>query len=301
MAQWKNTQQLAATLIVFCMLVISFSDNLLPLITDNFGLWEFHAIRSLIACSLFVAVGLIKKWRFRPLNSGAIFLRSLFYTTGMMLYFAALGFIPVAQAGAGLFTAPIFVLLFSTVAFGTKIGIWRISAVCIGFAGVLMVLQPNADGFSWYSLLPLFGGASYAMGLLMTQHKCANESAPALVFWFLVMAGICGVLGASYFHWVAPVPSSSETFLTRGWNAPTALFYYTTIFMAVITMIAISAQAKGYQMAEASYLAVFEYAFLISAAFWGWVIWGHTLDIISLLGILSIIAAGAIIALRSND
>lgn len=301
MAITDNTSMRAASLIVFCMVTIAFSDNLLPFISKDFGLWEFHAIRSLMACSLFLLIGVILKWRFRPKNAGAVALRSMLFGTGMMFYFAALGVVPVAQAGAGLFTSPIFVLLFSVIVYRAPIGFWRIFAVILGFVGVLLVLQPNQDAFSWYSLLPVFGGAIYALGLLATRHLCADESAPALVFWFLVTAGIYGVLGASYFHWVSPVDVESVSYINRGWVLPTPLFWWVTLAMGLITMIAVTAQARGYQMADASYLAVFEYSFLVSAAFWGWIFWDQHLDALSILGMVAIAISGTLIAVRTRE
>jgi drug/metabolite transporter (DMT)-like permease len=300
MAILDNTSLRAASLIVFCMMTIAFSDNLLPLISKDFGLWEFHAYRSLMACSLFLIIGLFLKWSFRPKNFLAVIIRSLLFGTGMMFYFAALGVVPVAQAGAGLFTSPMFVLLFSVIGFRVPIGFWRIFAVILGFAGVLLVLQPNQDTFSWFSLLPVFGGAIYALGLMTTRHLCADEAATALVFWFLVTAGIYGVLGASYFHWVSPVDLENISYLSRGWTNPTPLFLWVTLFMGLITMIAVTAQARGYQMADASYLAVFEYSFLVSAAFWGWILWNQSLDALSVLGMVAIAISGTVIALRTR-
>ena len=57
---------------------------------------------------------------------------------------------------------------------------------------------------------------------------------------------------------------------------------------------------RAYQVGEASYIAVFEYSFLIFASFWAWVIWGDVLDTQAVLGIALIIASGAVIALRTK-
>ena len=62
--------------------------------------------------------------------------------------FGAVAVLPIAQVGAGLFTAPIFVLIFSALFFGLPIGKWRIIAVGLGFAGVLLLLRPDAGAFS---------------------------------------------------------------------------------------------------------------------------------------------------------
>lgn len=295
-----NIHLRAASLIVFCMVTIAFSDTLMPFVSDDFGLWQFHATRSLIACGLFLLLGLYFKWNFIPKSWSAVAIRSFLFGTGMILYFAALGFVPVAQAGAGLFMAPIFVLLFSVFAFGTPIGLWRILAVIIGFVGALLVLKPTQGAFSGYSLLPVLGAVFYALGLIATRRLCSEESAISLVFWFLVMAGVYGLLGACFFDWVLKPETLDTTFLSRGWIAPTPKFLWVTSGMGLVTMVALTAQARGYQMADASYLAVFEYSFLVSATFWGWVLWGQELDALAIIGMIAIAISGTLIALRTS-
>ena len=59
--------------------------------------------------------------------------------------------------------------------------------------------------------------------------------------------------------------------------------------------------SKGYQSGETSFLAVFEYFFLVSVTFWAWVIWGETLDLASLAGIALIVAAGLVVAGSAAD
>ena len=87
--------------------------------------------------------------------------------TSMLLYFGVMPMMPIAEAGAGLFTSPIFVLIFSVIFFKERIGWRRIMAVLIGTFGVLLVLQPGREGFSFYHMLPVMAGAWYAMGSLI--------------------------------------------------------------------------------------------------------------------------------------
>ena len=82
---------------------------------------------------------------------------------------------------------------------------------------------------------------------------------------------------------------------------PTSVFLWVTAGMGAITMVAMTAQAKGYQMADASYLAVFEYSFLVSATFWGWMIWGQELDTLAIIGMIGIAISGTLIAVRSRS
>ena len=76
----------------------------------------------------------------------------------MLFYFGSLAFVPFSDALAGLFTAPIFVLLISAFFLRQAIGPIRVIAVFIGFLGILLVLGNTAEEFSYISLLPAIGG-----------------------------------------------------------------------------------------------------------------------------------------------
>ena len=109
---------------------------------------------------------------------------------------------PIAEAGAGLFTSPIFVLLFSMVFFKERIGWRRIMAVVIGTMGVILVLQPGRDGFAIYHMLPVIAGASYAMGWL--DPTGMPELAAGLMFflWFPVFVLSGWSFAAAWDGWV---------------------------------------------------------------------------------------------------
>ena len=105
--------------------------------------------------------------------------------TSMLLYFGVMPMMPIAEAGAGLFTSPIFVLLFSIIFFKERIGWRRIFAVMIGSGGVLLVLRPGSAGFNIYHMLPVLAGASYAMGSTTYRHL-REESSLAILMSFIV-------------------------------------------------------------------------------------------------------------------
>ncbi|KAB7613669.1 DMT family transporter [Amylibacter sp. SFDW26] len=300
-AQPQNKTLLAAGLVVLAMSSIGFSDNLVYFISDDIGVWQMHAIRNVISCVLLALIGVYLKWDFVPKKKIWVLLRSLFITSGAMLYFAVIAYMPIAQAGAALFAAPIFVLIFSVLLFKERIGLWRIGAIFLGFIGVLLVLKPSASDFSILSVLPLIGAAFYALGLIVTRVKCSDEAAGVLAFWFLATMAIYGMIGASYFFWISPPAEADITFATRGWIWPSAYATGIITLMAAIAMGVMTAQAKAYQMADASYLAVYEYSFLISVGFFGWVMWGQAMDWLSIIGMGAIIVSGALIAIRSKD
>ena len=124
-----------ASLIVAGMAVIGFIDNFVWVIAAEISVWQFHLVRSAMALPLLAlaaAFGLPPA----PEPPGPRRARAAVQGAAMLLYFAALGFLPIAQVGAGLFTAPLFVLLFAALLFRERIGPRRLAAVAAGFAGV---------------------------------------------------------------------------------------------------------------------------------------------------------------------
>jgi len=71
--------------------------------------------------------------------------------------------------------------------------------------------------------------------------------------------------------------------------------------LATGALIGIALVFRGYQTGEASFVAVFEYALLIFASFWAWVLWGQAVPPLGVLGMCLIVGAGVIIALRSDQ
>jgi len=69
---------------------------------------------------------------------------------------------------------------------------------------------------------------------------------------------------------------------------------------AVGSIIGVVLLTKGYQLGEASYVAINEYSLIVFASFFAWVMWGQTLGAGALLGMTLIILSGSIIAVRSK-
>ena len=284
------------------MVIIGLIDNFVPIIAAEAGLWQFHAIRSLVATPLIVLLVLARGRSLRPLRPWTVALRSILISASMLLYFGSLALMPIAEAGAGLFSSPIFVLIFSVLLFRTRVGIWRVSAVLAGFGGVLLVLKPDFTDLNVFVLFPLFAGAFYGISQLMTRHYCSREDTLVILLGFYTAIGIAGVGGLFVFTlWPAPDAwLSSAPFFTQGWVTPSKSFLFWTCLQSLGSLVGVAGLIRGYQMADPTYLGVFEYSFLLFAGFWGWVLWQQIPDAAALAGIAAIIGAGTAITIRSR-
>ena len=98
-------------LIILAFVVIGPNDVLIPFISKESSLWQFHFSRSFIVISLILIWIYLSSKKIFIYSLRNVLLRSFFYTSSMLIYFGCLSFLPIAIVGAGMFTSPIFVLL----------------------------------------------------------------------------------------------------------------------------------------------------------------------------------------------
>ena len=292
----------ATALICGYAMVIGFTDNYVRVIAADAGLWQFHATRTVMAMALLALAVPLFGLKLRPVNLRAVVARSSIHATAMVIYFGALAFLPVAIVAAGLFTAPIFVLLISRLAYGHRIGPVRILAVAIGFVGVIFVLGPSAlSGASLAAVLPVLAGAMYALGNIATREWCPQESAETLLAGFFLALGLFGLIGMGVLtFWPTSPPLGPDGFLLRGPVWPTSTFYLWTFVQAAGSLLGVGMMIRAYQITDASRASVIEYVILPASALWSWLIWGETLDRLAIAGMVLIVVAGAMIALRAK-
>ena len=289
MVSWlakTSPENQGAFLLVLGVAIFGFADNLTLMVSDQVGVGQFHFSRSIITLALVAIFSHIFGYSLRPKLWRPLLARTGLIVFAMLTYFSVIPMMPIAEAGAGLFTSPIFVLLFSSFLFKEKIGWRRTFAVFIGTIGVLLIIQPGSGGFSIYYLLPVLSGASYALGSIITYRYLSNESPMAILFSFLLAIGLCGALVSSTFtiYPVSNVFQQKAPFLFSGWRPLEASFWMWITIIAICTFLALSLMTKAYQIAKTSYAAIYEYAYLLSAGIFSWAFWNVTPNIMGFWG-----------------
>lgn len=287
----------AALWMLGAMLIIGFIDNLIGGIAAEVGLWQFFVLRTAVALPVILLLPLAGLGALRVIRWPWVALRSLLAASAMLCYFGALGLMPIAQALAGLYTAPIFILLFG-LAFGQGFGPWRALAVGMGFAGVLLVLQLGGGAVSLTLLLPVLGGAIYAAGAMVTRSHCAGESPVALL---LGVMGLQGALSALVLIGMALMATTGTDYLTRGWVWPISPASWGVIVVQGLgSLAAVYGIVRAYQLAEPSLVSVIEYAVMVFGPLFALWLFGDRISIMQGCGIALIVAAGLVIAWRTR-
>ena len=196
---------------------------------------------------------------------------------GMLSAFAfALRHLPLAEAYAIFFVAPLIITLLSVPLLGERVGAARWIAIAVGLLGVVVVLRPTGTGmFTWAGLAVLFAAACYSVSAITVRIVGRTDSTESQVFWLMAMIGIGATLLA--------LPEWTPVRLADGW---------VLAGIAVTGFLGQLAITEAFRHGEASAIAPFEY----SALAWGlaidWLVW-HTLpDRWMLVGAGIIVASG---------
>lgn len=282
------------------MLIIGITDNAVPLMAEHIGLAQFYVLRTLVALPLLLLMARAGLGGLKAARLGAVTLRALLLAVSMVFYFSAVALMPMAQALAGLFTSPILIVLISVLFLRMRIGRVRIAAVVAGFAGVLLVLQPDPAAFDALILLPVAGGVFYALGSIATGRLCQGESTVSMLLVYLLVQGGMGAAAlAGLSLWPQEVAAGPEGFLARGWVWDLQAIAHLILLQGFAAVGGVFLITRAYQLGEASFVAVFEYSVMIVGPAVAWLVYGQGLNGWQMLGIGLIMAAGVTISRRS--
>ena len=132
----------------------------------------------------------------RTKRFGLHVVRNLFHFTGQNLWFYALTLIPLAQLFALEFTSPIWVMLLAALFLGEAFTRARITALALGFLGILLVARPGAEALDRGVLIALSAAFGFAMTFVTTKALTRTETITAILVWLTVLQLLFGVVMA---------------------------------------------------------------------------------------------------------
>jgi drug/metabolite transporter (DMT)-like permease len=140
---------------------------------------------------------------FRSSNPRLQFLRSLLLLGSTAFNFMALAYLPITLTTTIFFTAPIFVSLLSIPLLGEKVGLRRLTAVTVGFLGVLIVIQPWGAEFHPAIFLSLGAMTCASLYFILTRHLAGSENNSTSQLWSSGLAAMI-FLPIAVSDWVMP-------------------------------------------------------------------------------------------------
>ena len=215
---------------------------------------------------------------------GTHMLRGLYGTIGMVLNFGAVILLPLAEATTLNFTVPIWAVLLSILLLKEKVGIWRWSAVLLGFAGIVVIAQPGSGHFPLYGALVGLG-AAFMIALISIQIADLNRTDKPLtiVFYFALLTSV--------------VTAPALPFVMTAHDADAWLLLLAIGLTGALGQLLLTAALRFGAVAS---VIVMDYSGLFWATLYGW-LWFDALPPASTWwGVPLIVGAGLLIAWREH-
>jgi drug/metabolite transporter (DMT)-like permease len=217
--------------------------------------------------------------------------RGLVGVTAMGLGFTALGLLPLPEAVALGYAAPLLTVIFAAMFLGETVRAFRISAVGVGLVGVVIVLAPrltlDPDGATAAqtvgAMAAILGAVFAALAQVFVRKLVRTEATAAIVFYFSLTAAVLS-LTTIPFGWVVPSPAQAGLLVAAG-------------LLGGLGQILLT---ESYRHADVSVIAPFEYASMLLALVFGYWLFAEVPTTTMLAGAALIITAGLFIIWREH-
>ncbi len=265
---------------------------LLFVVNDVMGKWlvaTYTVGQVLLIRSLFAMVMLAPMiWRegvhrvATPPRPGLQLLRVVFSTAEVAAFYWAVAYLPLADVVTFYLAGPIWVTALSGPLLGEKVDLRRWIAVLVGFAGVLIAMQPTSATLGLPSLVALGGSLLFAL-LMITTRTLRGTPDTTLVTWQTVAALVAGAVMAPF-----------------GWVTPTPVDFVLLGMLGVVAALAHMCVNRSLKLAPAAVVVPYQYTQIAWAVLLGWLIFGDVPGPALIVGSAVIIAAGLYIFLAEQ-
>ncbi|MDJ0613719.1 MAG: DMT family transporter [Rhizobiaceae bacterium] len=289
---------------VFAMALIPLNDSFIKLMSSHLSVFQILAMRAVVCLCILVCVpGTVMA--LTRLSAKTLFklgFRGLCLVGAMLMFFLPLAQLGLAEVTAIFFTAPLLISLLSVPILGEKLGLFRIGAVLVGLAGVVVIVRPGSEGFTFAYLMPIASAISYATYQIVTRYIRNEASLLSMVVvqnLVYFAAGVIGIVAGALFV-DGQLEGKIMGFLTRDLAMPYPIEFLYLLVGGFIVLTLSFASANAYSNVEATLIAPFEYVALPMAIIWGVVFWNDWPDAQSWIGITMILGAGILVIYREN-
>jgi drug/metabolite transporter (DMT)-like permease len=271
-----------AHMLLSCMF-LTLGDAVSKLLTKTYAIGEIIVARSVVILVIALVVcvwqGTIVSIRPRSLRNQLR--RAAYFVASTFLVNWSFKLLPLPVAHAILFATPIIMTALAPLLLAEKVGVSRWIAVIVGFAGVVLIIDPVGLGWQWAALVPLAGAFAAALRDLATREIAGTESTMSLLIFMAAMTGVAG-LTTLPFGWVVPTLPDLGLMFAFGLSTTIALFF----------------QILAFRAAEAGLLAPFKYSTILWSLLLGFALWGYVPTFSMLCGIAVVVGSGLFILQR---
>lgn len=275
---------------------LSLNDLCIKQLSTGYALHQVILVRGLVGIAFILGVIQVSGIGFGSLRTArpwAHLIRASVVMVSNVTYFLGLAAMPIADAAAIGFVAPILVTLISVLFLGERVGWHRWAAVVMGLIGVIIMLRPEGE-FHWAAVLILISALCYATTQNMTRHLRETESSITINFYtqiaFIVVSVGMG-MWVSDGH-LSGSADASLAFLFRVWIWPPMQDWIFFVGTGVAVAIGGMLMGHAYRTNPPALIAPFEYTSMPLAVIYGLVFFGTFPDAQGFVGIALIVGAG---------
>ena len=223
--------------------------------------------------------------------------RAALFTAGFSLFYAAFPFMGLAEVTTIFFSAPLITAIMASLWLRETIGPHRTGALIVGFAGVLVAMNPTGDSFSWIAILPLTCAITYAGSQIIARKIGDRESTLTVGLHTLAFSGVM-ILPIGWLFNQVVTPGAA--FAHLGWPPamPPVSDWASLTLLGLLGMGGYLFLSRAYQVANASLVAPFDYSYLPFAAILAYLLWAEVPPMSTLAGMTLIVGSGLYLGYR---
>jgi drug/metabolite transporter (DMT)-like permease len=277
-ANQAHTNRAGIAWMVLAMTAFIANDATIKVISARLPAAQMVVVRGVMAISLILLIA----WRsgalgrLRDATRGWVLVRASCEGAGTFLYLAGLFNLPLGNVTAINLASPLFIAVLAMLVLRERVTPGRWLVIAVGFTGVLLVVQPRADGFNHYAWMSLLATMIYAVRDLLTRK--IPSGLPAILVTLSTATVVCliAVVVLGFQGW------TSMAWSDLGLLAIASVFLSTGYYSIIMAM----------RDAELSVVAPFRYVGLLEALALGYLVWGDIPNVAAWIGIALLIGTG---------
>jgi drug/metabolite transporter (DMT)-like permease len=275
----KQNERLGIFLMVITTIVFASQDGLSKYLATEYNVYMVVMIRYWFFAAFVMTIssrkpGGVKQVAKTKTPLLQIF-RSLILVAEMCVTILAFTLMGLAETHAIFASYPLIIAMLSGPILGEHVGWRRWLAICVGFFGILIILNPGNGIFSPYALVPLAGAILFALYGLLTRYAGQYDNSSTSFFWTGIVG--CIAMTAIGLNFWDPVSQGDWSIM---------------LILSASGMLGHFLLIKCYEVAEASAVQPFAYLQLIWASLIGVIIFGEQITTNVLIGACIIVGAG---------
>ena len=270
------------------MAFFAVEDSLIKFVTSTIPIGQILIMFGLGGALIFLLVAHFRneKIMLRDMLLLPMYVRALFEIIGRLFYVLAISLIPLSTATVIIQATPIVVVAGAAIIFGEKVGWRRWTAILLGLFGVIVIIQPTAESFSFLSILALIGMIGFA------GRDLASRAAPENLSVFIL--GLHGFIALAFSGLIYTIWDDANFVMI---DIDTIGFMVGAVLFGVA---AYSCLMKAMRTGEVSAVTPFRYTRLIFGVSLGVFFFNESLNYSTVLGTILIVISGLFILSRNK-